>query len=125
MDIIKAEIVLASLFFLMGLSIGFIIWGLDEYKKKRKIKEELLNKKNLDWQDKLRNIINDEKNIENDWGINFHSTSTQGPPRKSAMKFITLEDLLKKAIEEENYENAAKLRDAIEKQKNNKSNELQ
>ena len=68
-----------------------------------------------------------EAKIENgiwDW-LDINDLNTQGPPRGSVMEFITLEDLLKRAIEEENYENASKLRDAIEKQKNNKSNELQ
>ena len=108
--------------FLMGMAIGYVFkeW-IRAYKKKRKIKEELLNKKNLDWQDKLRKIRKDEIN-EDYYSINFHSTSTQGPPRKSAMRFITLEDLLNSAIEEENYENAAKLRDAIKKQNNNEDN---
>lgn len=106
----------------MGMAIGYVFkeW-IRAYKKKRKIKEELLNKKNLDWQDKLRKIRKDEIN-EDYYSINFHSTSTQGPPRKSAMRFITLEDLLNSAIEEENYENAAKLRDAIKKQNNNEDN---
>ena len=105
--------------FLMGMAIGYVFkeW-IRSIKKKRK--EELLNKKNLDWQDKIRDT---HRNILEDYySMNYHSTSTQGPPRKSAMRFITLEDLLNSAIEEENYENAAKLRDAIKKQNNNEDN---
>lgn len=51
---------------------------------------------------------------------NYHSTRTQGPPRRSAM--ATLEDLLESALKNENYEIAAKLRDRINKQKNNEDN---
>lgn len=54
------------------------------------------------------------------WNINYHSTSTQGPPRRSAM--ATLEDLLESALKNENYEIAAKLRDRINKLKNNEDN---
>ena len=61
--------------------------------------------------------IDDDKLDE--WSINFHSTSTQGPPRRSAM--ATWEGLLEIALKNENYEQAAKIRDRINKIKNNKN----
>ena len=59
--------------------------------------------------------IDDDKLDE--WDINFHSTSTQGPPRS----IRHLEDLLEIALKNENYEYAAQLRDRINKIKNNKN----
>lgn len=105
--------------FLMGMAIGYVFkdW-IRAYKKKRKIKEELLDKKNLDQQDKIRDRI--DRINEDYYSMNYHSTSTQGPPRRSAM--ATLEDLLEGALKNENYEIAAKLRDRINKQKNNEDN---
>ena len=100
---------------IMGWCIGYLSHkGIRAYKKNRK--EELLDKKNLDWQNKIRDrIIDDHRN--------YHVTNTQGPPRRSPSHFhmeASLEDLLKIAIKNENYEYAAKLRDRI-KQQNEKT----
>ena len=97
-------------YIILGWCIGYLSheW-IKSYQKKRTIQRanrEYPKTSNLDYHDQICN--------------NYYSTSTA--PRKSAMRFITLEDLLKGAIEEENYENAAKLRDAIKKQNNNEDN---
>jgi len=103
------DVVLEISLILMGMIVGYLIGTWPRINLGNR-KEELLNKKNLDWQDKLRGIRKDEI-MENDWGINFHSTSTQGPPRRSAM--ATLEGLLEIALKNENYEYAAQLRDKL------------
>jgi len=125
------DVVLEISLILMGMIVGYLIgtWpriNLGNRKRKRDKDYGLNNSDNLDWQDKLRTSESYESeswestiNTRN-WDINFHSTSTQGPPRRSAM--ATLEDLLEIALKNENYEYAAKLRDRINKQKNNEDN---
>lgn len=127
----KMDVILEISLILMGMIVGYLIstWpriNLGNRKRKRDKDYGLNNSDNLDWQDKLRTSESYESeswettiNTRN-WDINFHSTSTQGPPRRSAM--ATLEDLLEIALKNENYEYAAKLRDRINKQKNNEDN---
>ena len=116
------DVVVAILVILMSMIVGYLLneW-IRANKKKRTIKRASNKEFYKDYPEEAKKIASAIKDIP----ISDYDTHFQGPPRKSAMRFITLEDLLKRAIEEENYENAAKLRDAIKKQNNNKSNEVQ
>ena len=91
----------------MGWCIGYLSHkGIRAYKKKRTIKKANKEFYNPDREAKLE--------PGTDWlEVLDEATdfSTQGPPRGGVM--ATLEDLLKIAIKNENYEYAAKLRDRI------------
>lgn len=116
--------------FLMGMAVGYVFkdW-IRSIKKKRTIKKankESYKEYPLSTDEAFRKepcIGFDKTDADklDEYSINFHSTITQGPPRRSAM--ATLEDLLENALKNENYEIAAKLRDRINKIKNNKLNE--
>ena len=126
------DVVVAILVILMSMIVGYL---LNEWIRANKKKRTIKRASNKEfYKDYLIQLVKmwfkpeEAKKIASaikDIPISDYDTHFQGPPRKSAMRFITLEDLLKRAIEEENYENAAKLRDAIKKQNNNKSNEVQ
>ncbi len=137
MDIVVHVLLIVP--FLMGMAIGYVFkdW-IRSIKKKRTIKRA--NKEFYkEYPLSADEAYNDGKPLTNScrevplfgfdqedadkldkWNINYHSTSTQGPPRRSAM--ATLEDLLESALKLENYEIAAKLRDRINKLKNNEDN---
>jgi len=120
------DVVVAILIVLMSMIVGYLIseWRHIDKKNRKaeKIKKDSMDRFITDYP-KTPDEAFKTITYTNDWGINFHSTNTQGPPRESAM--ATLEDLLEIALKNENYEYAAQLRDRINKQKNNKSNELQ
>lgn len=106
----------------MGMAIGYVFnewWNRKkDYRKAEKISKESMDR----FMSKpiTSGVIFNSIDISDEYGLNFHSTSTQGPPRRSAM--ATLEATLKAALKNENYEYAAKLRDRINKQNNNEDN---
>lgn len=119
------DVVLEISLILLGIIVGYLISTWPRVNLGNR-KAEKISKDSMDrFMSKPRTSDEAFKTITytDEYGLNFHSTSTQGPPRRSAM--ATLEATLKAALKNENYEYAAKLRDRINKLKNNKSNELQ
>ncbi len=127
------DVVLEISLILLGIIVGYLIstWprvNLGNRKRKRDeyygLYKESYRKYPLSTDEAFEYTITHEppKGVDKQetYCINFHSTSTQGPPRKSST--TTLEDLLEIALKKENYEYAAKLRDRINKQKNNEDN---
>jgi excinuclease UvrABC helicase subunit UvrB len=122
------DIVVIILGILMSIGLGYLINEWRHIDKKEK-KAEKIAKDSMDRFIKYTDGEEFEYTIthtppkgvdkQETYCINFHSTSTQGPPRRSAM--TTLEDLLKIALKNENYEYAAQLRDKINKIKNSKN----
>ena len=114
------DIVVSILVVLMSMIVGYLISEWRHIDKENR-KAEKISKESMDrFMSKPRTSDEAFKTITytDEYGLNFHSTSTQGPPRKSAM--ATLEDLLEIALKNENYEYAARLRDRI-KQQNEKT----
>jgi len=116
------DIVVIILGVLMSIILGYLINEWRHIIKKEK-KAEKLSKESID-----RFITNYPKTPNESFktitytdvfGLNYHSTSTQGPPRKSVI--ATLEDRLIAALEDEDYELAAKLRDELIKIQYNKN----
>tara|TARA_R110002020_G_scaffold91018_1_gene221293 strand:- start:1013 stop:1375 length:363 start_codon:yes stop_codon:yes gene_type:complete len=116
------DVVVAILVILMSMIVGYLISEWVHINKENR-KAEKKSKESVDrFMSKPRTSDEAFKTITytDEYGLNFHSTSTQGPPRRSVM--ATLEATLKAALKNENYEYAAKLRDRINKQKNNEDN---
>ena len=123
------DIVVSILVVLMSMIVGYLIseWRhIDkENRKAEKISKESMDRfitRNPNSEEFEYTIIQEPpKGVDKQetYCINFHSTGTQGPPRKSST--TTLEDLLEIALKNENYEYAAQLRDRINKIKNNKN----
>jgi excinuclease UvrABC helicase subunit UvrB len=114
------DIVVIILGILMSIGLGYLINEWRHIVKKEK-KAEKIAKDSMDRFIKYTNGEEFEYTIthtppkgmdkQDEYSINFHSTSTQGPPRESAM--ATLEGLLEIALKNENYEYAAQLRDKL------------
>ena len=126
------DIVVSILVVLMSMIVGYLIseWvHIDKENRKRKrdkdygLNKEFYKEYPLGTNEAFEYTIIQEppKGVDKQetYCINFHSTGTQGPPRKSST--TTLEDLLEIALKNENYEYAAQLRDRINKIKNNKN----
>ena len=112
------DIVVIILGILMSIGLGYLINEWRHIVRKEK-KAEKIAKDSMDRFIKYTNSEEFEYTItqtpskgvdkQDEWDINFHSTSTQGPPRS----IRHLEDLLEIALKNENYEYAAKLRDKL------------
>ena len=117
------NVVVAVLVILMSMIVGYLIsewvhnhiYNVDTDKEDRRRKKEFYRKRMEETDESYETTIKTRN-----WDINFHSISTQEPPRT---RITTLEFTLKAALKNENYEYAAKLRDRINEIKNNKSNE--
>jgi excinuclease UvrABC helicase subunit UvrB len=112
------------LFYAVGYFYGKNYIYRDTKRKTKKIKKTLtkqgINPKKLT-PDELTDLFKKAKMgfivVEKEkYGINF-------PGPRSSTQTFSLEELLKQAIENEDYEGAAIIRDKIKKQKNKKTNE--
>ena len=112
------DIVVIILGILMSIGLGYLINEWRHIVKKEK-KAEKIAKDSMDRFIKYTNGEEFEYTItqtpskgvdkQDEYSINFHSTSTQRPPRS----IRHLEDLLEIALKNENYEYAAQLRDKL------------